>query len=298
VVLGHAYHGRTLLTMTMTAKNFPYRQGFGPFAPEVYRVPSPYPYRWPGGPEVAAEQALAQLKETLTTQIGAGNVAAIVAEPIQGEGGLIVPPPGYLQGVQEFAAEHGIVFVVDEIQTGLGRTGAMFACEHEGIVPDLITTAKALAGGLPLSAVTGRKEIMDSVSPGGLGGTYAGNPVARAAAMAALEVIERDHLVDRARHIEELVRPRLEALMGPESAVGEVRGRGAMMAMELVRPGTTEPAPEIAKAVSDGCHGQGVLTLVCGTFGNVIRLLPPLVIGDDLLDDALAVIEQAVRDAR
>jgi 4-aminobutyrate aminotransferase / (S)-3-amino-2-methylpropionate transaminase / 5-aminovalerate transaminase len=296
--LGHAYHGRTLLTMTMTAKNVPYKQGFGPFAPEVYRVPSPYPYRWPGGAEVAASEALAQLDEIVTTQIGAENVAAIVAEPIQGEGGFIVPPAGYLKGVAEFAREHGIVFVADEVQTGLGRTGAMFACEHEGVVPDLITTAKALGGGLPLSAVTGRAEIMDAVNTGGLGGTYAGNPVACAAALAALEVIERDGLVERARHIEEVLRPRLKALMGERSPVGDVRGRGAMLAMEFVRPGTTEPAPELGKAVAEWCHSQGVVTLLCGTYGNVVRLLPPLVISDDLLHDALTVIERAVQGVR
>ncbi|HRI94830.1 MAG TPA: aminotransferase class III-fold pyridoxal phosphate-dependent enzyme, partial [Nocardioides sp.] len=176
VALGHAYHGRTLLTMTMTAKNVPYKEGFGPFAPEVYRVPSPYPYRWPGGPEAAAAQALAALHDTVITQVGASNVAAIIVEPIQGEGGFIVPPPGYLCGVQDFAHEHGIVFIADEIQTGLSRTGDMFACEHEDVVPDLITTAKALGCGMPLSAVTGRAELMDAVPAGGLGGTYAGNP--------------------------------------------------------------------------------------------------------------------------
>ena len=294
VALGHAYHGRTLLTMSMTAKNMPYKHGFGPFAPEVYRVASPYPYRWPGGPEVAGAEALAQLKEVVTSQIGVSNVAAIVVEPIQGEGGFIVPPTGYLRAVADFAREHGIVFVADEIQTGLGRTGAMFVCEHEGVVPDLITSAKALGGGMPLSAVTGRAEIMNAVGAGGIGGTYAGNPVACAAALAALEVIERDGLVERARHIEAVVRPRLEALMGEGSPVGEVRGRGAMLAVELVRPGTRDPAPELAKSIADRCHREGVLVLVCGTFGNVIRLLPPLVIGDDLLADALDVLEDAV----
>jgi 4-aminobutyrate aminotransferase/(S)-3-amino-2-methylpropionate transaminase len=297
VVLGHAYHGRTLLTMAMTAKNVPYKEGFGPFAPEVYRVPSPYPFRWPTGAENAGAEAFAALKDAIVTQIGAHNVAAIVAEPIQGEGGFIVPPPGYLKAVQEFATEHGIVFVADEIQTGLARTGAMFACEHDGVVPDLITSAKALAGGMPLSAVTGRAELMDAVAPGGLGGTYAGNPVACAAALGALETIEREDLVQRARDIEQRVMPRLRALTGPDSTVGEVRGRGAMLAMEFVRPGTTEPAPEVARAVAARCHQEGVLTLICGTYGNVIRLLPPLVIGMELLDDALDVIEAAVRDA-
>lgn len=298
VVLGHAYHGRTLLTMSMTAKNVPYKDGFGPFAPEVYRVPSPYPYRWPSGAENAAQEALATLKETVLTQIGAHNVAAIVAEPIQGEGGFIVPPPGYLKAVQEFATQHGIVFVADEIQTGLARTGAMFACEHEDLVPDLITTAKALAGGMPLAAVTGRAELMDAVAPGGLGGTYAGNPIACAAALGAIETIERENLVERAKDIEARVKPRLEALLGGSSPVGDVRGRGAMLAIEFVKPGSKEPAPEVARAVAAHCHNEGVLILVCGTFGNVIRLLPPLVIPMDLLDEAVGVLESAIAAVR
>lgn len=297
VVLSHAYHGRTLLTMSMTAKNASYKQGFGPFAPEIYRVPAPYPFRWPAGAAACGEQALAALSEVILTQIGAGNVAAIVAEPIQGEGGFIVPPAGYLAGVAELARQHGIVFVADEIQTGLARTGDMFACEHERVVPDLLTTAKALAGGLPLSAVTGRREIMDAVDPGGLGGTYAGNPVACAAALAALDVIESENLVQRARTIEERVKPRLQTLIVEGSPVGDVRGRGAMLAMEFTQPGTKAPAPDIAKAVSQRCHEQGVLTLVCGTFGNVIRLLPPLVIGEELLDDGISVLLDTVRKA-
>ena len=296
VVLDHAYHGRTLMTMSMTARNVPYKAGFGPFAPEVYRAPSAYPYRWPGGPERCAEEALARFTELVVTQIGAENVAAIVVEPIQGEGGFIVPAPGFLPGVAAFAREHGIVLVADEIQTGFGRTGAMFACDHEGVVPDLITTAKALGGGLPLSAVTGRSELMDAVAPGGLGGTYAGNPVACAAALASLEVIERDDLAGRARAIEERLMPRLRALSGDVPALGEVRGRGAMIAMELVVPGSTAPDPAAARAVAAHCHAEGVLVLVCGTHGNVIRLLPPLVIEGSLLDDALDVIEQGVRD--
>jgi 4-aminobutyrate aminotransferase / (S)-3-amino-2-methylpropionate transaminase / 5-aminovalerate transaminase len=247
IVLGHAYHGRTLLTMTMTAKNVPYKQGFGPFAPEVYRVPSPYPYRWPSGPEKCAEEALAAMRDTVITEVGANNGAAIIAEPIQGEGGFIVPPAGYLKAVQEFANEQGIVFIADEIQTGFGRTGAMFACEHEGVVPDLITTAKALGGGMPLSAVTGRAELMDAVPAGGLGGTYAGNPIACAAALGALETIEREQLVRKAQEIEAAVLRQLGALTGADSIVGEVRGRGAMLAVEFVKPGTREPAPHTAR---------------------------------------------------
>jgi 4-aminobutyrate aminotransferase/(S)-3-amino-2-methylpropionate transaminase len=296
VVLDHAYHGRTLMTMSMTAKNVPYKSGFGPFAPEIYRAPSPYPFRWRGDQERCAEEALALLEELVLTQIGADQVAAIVAEPIQGEGGFIVPAPGFLPGVQEFARRHGIVFVADEIQTGFGRTGAMFASEHEGLVPDLICTAKALAGGLPLSAVTGRAELMDAVPPGSIGGTYAGNPLACAAALAAIDVIERENLVEKARRIEEQVLPRLRRLAERHPTVGDVRGRGAMLALELVVPGTRTPDPETARAIAAACHEEGVLVLVCGTHGNVIRLLPPLVIEPELLDDALAVLERAVRD--
>ena len=296
VVLDHAYHGRTLMTMSMTARNVPYKAGFGPFAPEVYRAPSAHAYRWPSGPERCAEEALDRLRDLVTTQIGAENVAAIVVEPIQGEGGFIVPARGFLPGVATFAREHGILLVADEIQTGFGRTGAMFACEHEGIVPDLITTAKALGGGLPLAAVTGRADVMDAVSPGGLGGTYAGNPVACAAALASIDVIEREGLVGRARAIEAQVMPRLRALAEVSPAVGDVRGRGAMLAIEFVAPGDSTPDPAAARAVAAHCHAEGVLVLVCGTYGNVIRLLPPLVIGPALLDDAIDVIEQAVRD--
>ena len=220
VVLDHAYHGRTLMTMSMTAKNLPYKEGFGPFAPEIYRVVSPYPFRWPTGPENAAAEAFARLEEVVLTQIGAHNVAAIIIEPVQGEGGFIVPPAGYLPAVQEFATEHGIVFVADEIQSGFARTGAMYACEHEGVVPDMVLSAKALGGGLPLSAVTGRAELMDAVAPGGIGGTYAGNPVACAAALGAIEVIERDDLAGRARRIEELAMPRLAGLAAASDAVG------------------------------------------------------------------------------
>lgn len=294
VVLGHAYHGRTLLTMSMTAKNVPYKEGFGPYAPEIYRVPSPYPYRWTGDADNVAQEAFDQLVDIVTTQIGAHNVAAIFVEPIQGEGGFIEPPLGYLPRVAQFAKDNGIVFVADEIQTGLGRTGDLFAVDHEGVVPDLITTAKALAGGLPLSAVTGRAEIMNSVPAGGLGGTYAGNPVACAAAVAALEVIERDDLAGKAKRIEEIALPRLRALLGDASYVGDVRGRGAMLAMEFVDPGTTKPNADAAKRVAAYANSNGVLTLTAGTYGNVIRLLPPLVIGEDLLRDALDVLEAGV----
>ncbi|MCR2811329.1 MULTISPECIES: 4-aminobutyrate--2-oxoglutarate transaminase [unclassified Microbacterium] len=295
IVLSHAFHGRSLLTMTMTAKNEPYKDGFGPFAPEVYRVPAPYPFRWRGPGVDIAEEAFQQLVDIVTTQVGASNVAAIVIEPIQGEGGFIVPPAGYLAKVAAFARANDIVFVADEIQTGLGRTGRMFAVDHEGVVPDLITTAKALAGGMPLAAVTGRAEIMDAVPAGGLGGTYGGNPVACAAALAALDIIERDDLPARARRIEQIARPRLEQIADQSGgAIGEVRGRGAMLAIEFVGPDGFEPDAAAAKKVAAFANGNGVLTLTTGTYHNVIRLLPPLVIGDELLEDALDVLAAGV----
>jgi 4-aminobutyrate aminotransferase / (S)-3-amino-2-methylpropionate transaminase / 5-aminovalerate transaminase len=295
VVFDHAYHGRTLLTMSMTAKNAGYKQSFGPFAPEVYRVPTAAPFRWPGGQDRAADEAFARFEDVVLHQIGAGNVAAVVAEPVIGEGGFIVPAEGFLPRVAQFCREHGIVFVADEVQAGLARTGAMFASEHEGLVPDLVCSAKALGGGLPISAVTGRAEIMDSAPVGGLGGTYAGNPVACAAALGALRTIEEQNLVARARQIGDRVLPKLEKLAAEHPVIGDVRGRGAMLALEFTEPGSTVPAPAIAAKAAKHCHQHGVLVLVCGTYGNVIRLLPPLVIDFDLLDDALAVLGDAIR---
>ena len=249
VTFGHAYHGRTLLTMSMTAKNVPYKDGFGPFAPEIYRAPLAYPFRWSGDPDQCGPQALAALEDLVLKQIGPNNTAAIVIEPIQGEGGFIVPPPGYLRAVSDLARVHGIVFVADEVQTGIARTGDMFACEHEDVVPDLVVTAKGLAGGLPLAGVTGRAELMDAVPPGGLGGTFSGNPIACAAALGVFETIEELQLVQRARRIEAVARPVLEDAATACASVGEVRGRGAMLAVEFVRPGTTDPAPEAAAVV-------------------------------------------------
>ncbi|BDV32238.1 4-aminobutyrate--2-oxoglutarate transaminase [Microbacterium terricola] len=295
VVLDHAFHGRTLLAGTMTAKYKPYR-GAGPAATDIHRAPAPYPYRWPGGAENAAEQSFARLTEMVETQIGAENVAAIVVEPVQGEGGVIVQPPGYLSAIRDYCTRHGIVMIADEIQAGLARTGAMFAVEHDGVIPDLITTAKALAAGLPLAAVTGRAEIMDAIAPGGLGGTYAGNPIACAAAIAALDVIVEEGLVDRARRIEELTRSALaDAIAAPH--VGEFRGRGAMLALEIVHPGGTRPDAETAAAIVARCHERGLLVLLSGTFGNVIRLLPPLVIDDDLLLEGMGILAEEVRRA-
>ncbi|WP_433511361.1 4-aminobutyrate--2-oxoglutarate transaminase [Nonomuraea sp. CA-143628] len=293
VVFDHGYHGRTLLTMTLTAKNLPYKQGFGPFAPEVYRVPLAYPFRWPTGPENCAEEAAAQAIDMIVKQIGAENVAAVVIEPIAGEGGFIEPAKGFLPRIAEFCRDNGIVFVADEVQTGFARTGQMFACEDEGIVPDLITTAKGIAGGLPLAAVTGRAEIMDKVHSGGLGGTYGGNPVACAAALGVLETIAEEDLVAKARRIGEIMLPRLHALRERFDVIGDVRGRGAMIAVELVQPGTKEPNPAALAEVVRRCHAEGLLVLTAGTYGNVLRFLPPLVMPEHLLEEGLGILEKA-----
>jgi 4-aminobutyrate aminotransferase / (S)-3-amino-2-methylpropionate transaminase / 5-aminovalerate transaminase len=298
VVFDHAYHGRTNLTMAMTAKNMPYKHRFGPFAPEVYRVPMAYPYRWPGGPERCVQEAFATLTSQIHAQVGAENVAAVVIEPIQGEGGFVVPPPGFLPALARWCGEHGILLVADEVQSGFCRTGDWFACDHEGVVPDLVTTAKGIAGGMPLAAVTGRADVMDAVHPGGLGGTYGGNPVACAAALASIESMEADDLAGRAREIGTVIEDRLGRLAEKFDEVGDVRGRGAMMAMELVTDrDTKEPASALAAAVNRGCHARGLVTLTCGTYGNVFRFLPPLAIGDDLLHEGLDVLEEAFTEA-
>jgi len=241
VAFDHAYHGRTNLTMALTAKNMPYKDKFGPFAGEIYRMPMAYPLRWPGGPERCAAEALDVITGLIHTQVGEGNVAAVIIEPIQGEGGFIVPPDGFLPGLAEFCAAHGILLIADEIQTGFCRTGDWFACDREGVVPDLVTTAKGIAGGLPLAAVTGRAEIMDSVHVGGLGGTYGGNPVACAAALGAMETMAAEDLAGRALRIGEIMLPRLHKLAETHPVIGDVRGRGAMIAIELVEPGGIAP---------------------------------------------------------
>jgi 4-aminobutyrate aminotransferase/(S)-3-amino-2-methylpropionate transaminase len=290
VVFDHGYHGRTNLTMALTAKNMPYKQSFGPFASEVYRMPMSYPFRdGPhSGPEVAAWATSKMEKE-----IGGANIAAIIIEPIQGEGGFIVPAHGFLPALKAYAEQHGIVFVADEIQTGFCRTGQWFACEHEGVVPDLITTAKGIAGGLPLAGVTGRAEIMDAVHVGGLGGTYGGNPIACAAALGSIEAMESENLNARALEVGAIMRERLEALQAAHPEVGDIRGRGAMVAIELVKPGTMEPDAELTGRVSKAAHAQGVVTLTCGTYGNVLRFLPPLSITDDLLREGLDIVAAA-----
>jgi len=296
VVFDHAYHGRTNLTMALTAKNMPYKSGFGPFAPEVYRAPVSYPFRDGfdlDGKPVDGLGAATRAIEQIQTQVGPRNVAAVLIEPIQGEGGFIVPAPGFLPALREWATANGIVFIADEVQSGFGRTGALFACSHEDVVPDLMVTAKGIAGGLPLSAVTGRAEIMDSPQAGGLGGTYGGNPLACAAALAALATLREDGLLQRAQEIGATMLHRLTALAERDNRIGDVRGRGAMLAIELVEPGTHVPDPALAKAVAATAHAQGVIVLTCGTRGNVLRFLPPLTIPDHLLDEALDVLDAA-----
>jgi 4-aminobutyrate aminotransferase/(S)-3-amino-2-methylpropionate transaminase len=291
----HAYHGRTNLTMALTAKSMPYKHSFGPFAAEVYRAPMSYPFREPApidGPG-AARRAI----EVLEKQVGAPTLAAVVIEPIQGEGGFVVPADGFLPTLAQWCRDNDVLMIADEIQTGFGRTGDWFACDAERVVPDLITTAKGIAGGMPLAAVTGRADVMDAAHVGGLGGTYGGNPVACSAALAAIETIEADDLLGRARHIEGVVKARLEKLAVEHPSIGDVRGRGAMIAAEIVKPNTTEPDAALAAAVSAACHRQGLVTLTCGTYGNVLRLLPSLVISDDLLDEGLGLIEQAFAEA-
>jgi len=290
-VFDHAYHGRTNLTMAMTAKNMPYKQGFGPFAGEVYRAPVSYPFREPV--DVTGEQAADRAIDLLDKQVGAANLSCVVIEPILGEGGFVVPAEGFLPRLREWTAEHGIVFVADEIQTGFCRTGDWFACDHEGVVPDLVTTAKGIAGGLPLAAVTGRAEIMDSVHVGGLGGTYGGNPVACAAALGAIEAMQKHDLAAKARGIGEVIGSRLMTISQSHPSVGDIRGRGAMMAVEIVGADGHSPDAARASSISAFCHAHGVLTLTCGTYGNVLRFLPPLVMPAHLLTEAFDVVADA-----
>ncbi|WP_422934016.1 4-aminobutyrate--2-oxoglutarate transaminase [Sinomonas sp. P47F7] len=300
VAFDHAYHGRTNLTMGLTAKAMPYKYGFGPFAGEIYRVPMSYPFR-EENPQITGKEAAERAILMIQKQIGADQVAAIIIEPIQGEGGFIVPAEGFLPRIAEFAKENGIVFIADEVQSGFCRTGEWFAVQHEGVVPDLVTTAKGIAGGMPLSAVTGRAELLDAVHSGGLGGTYGGNPVACAAALAAIETMEAQDLRGRAREIEATVKARLTRLRDDlgDGIIGDIRGRGGMLAVEFVKAGSAttakQPDAEVTKRIADYCLKEGVIILTCGTYGNVIRLLPPLVIGDELLADGLDVLEAAIR---
>jgi len=300
VVFEHAFHGRTLMAMSLTGKVMPYKQGFGPFAPEVYRLPYSYPYRCPAGasPESCGEACAALAIDEMTRHIGPSNIACLLIEPILGEGGFVVPGEGFIPSLAEFCAKHGIQLVADEVQTGIARTGRWFAIEHEGVVPDILTTAKALGGGLPISGVTARAEIMDGIHVGGLGGTFGGNPLACRAALAVLDQIERDRLVERAERIGGVILSRLQEIQDRQEVVGDIRGRGAMAAMEFVSArGSKEPAPAVASRIIEECYREGVIVLKAGTYDNVVRLLPPLTIDEGLLLEGLDVVEKAVATA-
>ncbi len=284
------FHGRTLMSLTLTSKTVPFKAGFGPFAPEVYRVPFPNAYRG-----ISAGDALAALERAFQTQVARETVAAIVMEPVQGEGGFVVPPREFVTGVRDICDREGIVFVVDEVQTGFGRTGRMFAIEHFGVEPDLMTVAKSIAAGLPLSGVLGKAEIMDAPGPNAIGGTYVGNPVAQAAALAVLDVFEDEGLVERAGRIGQTIRGRMTAWQERFPLIGDARGLGAMLAIELVRnPESKEPAPELASRVTEEAARRGLLLLKAGVYSNCIRVLCPLVITDSELDEALGIWEEAL----
>jgi 4-aminobutyrate aminotransferase / (S)-3-amino-2-methylpropionate transaminase / 5-aminovalerate transaminase len=287
LVFEHAFHGRTLLTMTMTSKVVPYKRGFGPFAPEVYRAAAPYPFRG-----VSSDDALASVERVLKEDADPQSIACAVLEPVQGEGGFIPMPPDFPKRLQELLTRHGILFVADEVQSGVGRTGTVWAIEQYGVEPDLLVSAKSLGGGLPLGAVTGPAEIMDAVDPGGLGGTFGGNPLACAAAVIVLEEVRRPEFLVRARELGEAIRSRLEQLAARHAAIGEVRGLGPMLAFEL-----TEQTPELASAVTAAARERGLVLLSCGLYGNVIRILVPLVISDTDLARGLERLEESLVDA-
>jgi 4-aminobutyrate aminotransferase/(S)-3-amino-2-methylpropionate transaminase len=287
------FHGRTLLSLSLTSKTHPYKAGLGPFSPEVYRMPFAQDYRGP-----SAAEALAALERALITTVAAENVAAIIIEPVQGEGGFVVAPPEFLEGVRRICDDNGIVLVVDEVQTGFGRTGKMWGIEHYEVEPDLMCMAKSIAAGLPLSGVIGRAEIMDAPGDSAIGGTYVGNPVAQAAAVAVLDVFQEEGLVERAAQLGETIRSRMSAWQQRWDAVGDVRGLGAMLAIELVHDrGTKDPAPELASAVVEAAAERGLLLLKSGIYSNCIRVLLPLVISEAELDEALGVWEEALDSA-
>ncbi len=294
------FHGRTLLTMTLTSKVRPYKYGFGPFAPDVYKIPSGYCYRCYFGLTYPScdLRCVQNLERFFLAEQAADKIAVLIAEPVQGEGGFIVPPPEFLPGLRDICAKYGILFVADEVQTGFGRTGKLFACEHWGLVPDMITVAKSLAGGLPLSGVVGRAEIMDAPEPGEIGGTYAGNPVACAAALEVLKVLEEEGLCERAVQIGARMKDHLLALQERYPCIGDVRGLGAMVAIELVKDRKTkEPAKELTDRVAGACRKRGLLILTAGVFGNVLRFLAPLVVTDTELDEAIAILNEALSEA-
>ncbi len=298
VVFDHAFHGRTLLTMSMTAKAMPYKSGFGPFAPELFRAPYSYPYRCPvGAPPAECGPACAEAAiRAMDRQVGAHRIAALVAEPVLGEGGVVVPGEGFLLMLAEYCKDNGIVFVADEVQAGFARTGKWFASEHWGLVPDIVTTAKGLGGGLPIGGVTARADLVDKVHAGGLGTTFGGNPLSTAAALAAIEEIEEKNLLQRATDIGQTFERRLRPLADDVAAVGDVRVIGGMAAVEFVEDRSSKtPDPDAASRVLAKCHEEGVIILRAGTYDNVVRILPPLVISDDLLNEGLEVLEKAIR---
>jgi 4-aminobutyrate aminotransferase/(S)-3-amino-2-methylpropionate transaminase len=284
IVFENAYHGRTLLTMTMTSKVKPYKFGFGPFAPEVYRIPFG---------DVAGADAL---HDVFVKHVNPEAVAAVVAEPVQGEGGFIVPSAGYFQELAKICRDNGILFVADEIQSGMGRTGKMFAIEHWGVEPDLIIVAKSLAAGMPLAAVVGKQEIMDSVHSWGLGGTYGGNPVACAAGLAVLEVFEEENMLEKSVALGQKLQARFEKWQKEFDIIGDIRGLGAMLGLEFVKGENREPAADEAKQVAAHCLENGLLILVCGTYGNVVRILAPFVISDEQLEKGLSIMEEALKE--
>ncbi len=293
-----AFHGRTLMAMSLTSRHTPYKSGFGPFAPEVYRVPYAYPYRSPD-PESAGRLALDALERAFTTTVDPATVAAIVVEPVLGEGGFVVPTPDFLPGIQTLARRHGILVIADEVQTGCGRTGTFLACEQLGLEPDLVTLAKPLGSGYPISAVLGSAEVMDAPGPSAIGGTYVGNPVACAAANATLQVIEEEGLLERAGVVGKTIRSRWEEIARDVPEIGEIRGLGAMIGVEFVRdPGTKEPAADLVGRIVSGTIERGLVSVSCGIHRNVVRHLVPLVIADEQLEEGLEVMAEAVRAAR
>ena len=284
VVFENAYHGRTLLTMTMTSKVKPYKFGFGPFAPEVYRMPF--------GDVVGPEK----LKDLFIMHVNPEAVACVVAEPVQGEGGFIAPPPGYFQELVKICRDNGILFVADEIQSGMGRTGTMFAIEHWNVEPDLVTVAKSLGAGMPIAAVVGRAEIMDSVHAGGLGGTYGANPLACAAALAVLEVFEEEDMLGKSRALGKKLKERFEKWQKQFKVIGAIRGLGAMLGLTIVKGEGREPAADEAKKLAAFCLERGLIILVCGSYGNVVRVLVPFVITDEQLEQGLSILEQGLKE--
>ncbi|HEV7614417.1 MAG TPA: 4-aminobutyrate--2-oxoglutarate transaminase [Steroidobacteraceae bacterium] len=293
IAFSGGFHGRTLMTMALTGKVMPYKRGFGPFPAEVYHAEFPQPYRG-----ISTEQALADLDRLFHGDVDPKSVAAIVIEPVQGEGGFNVAPADFLRALRRICDEHGIVMIADEVQGGIARTGKMFSIEHSGAVPDVITMAKGLGGGFPLSAVTGRATIMDAAHPGGLGGTYGGNPISIAAAHAVLDVVETEGLCQRAAAIGDKMRARLLALSKELPCIGDVRGLGAMVAFELIKdPKTKEPDADLTAAVLTHAEARGLILLSCGTSANVVRLLSPLTIPDAVLEEGLVILAAALRDA-